>query len=345
MPVIPNAMERFFFLSLNRAPGAILDLLGGTLFRAVNVAIDLGIFEHLQSAPGSAAKVACQIDGNEETTRRLLEFLVAGRYLRKRAGAFSNTPLTSKWLLRAAPGNVVEFLRLWNGLLFEVWRESFEMTLKRGTPEIHLHDWLSRRPERWHLFNSAMAAMAAAPAEEMAMRLKLPTTARRLLDVGGNHGLYSAAFCRRNSHLRATIFDLPEALELAGSIRGERIELQSGDVRKDSLGSGYDVVLLSNVLHYFGARDAESIIQRAAAALVPGGLLVVSEQLAGSAATGAVDAFLRLVSLNYLLVLGGDAYPLATIVSWMERAACRLNRKFGLRSAAGQTLLIARKGA
>ena len=84
--------------------------------------------------------------------------------------------------------------------------------------------------------------------------MKLPPTARRLLDVGGGHGSYSIGFCRRYPQLSATIFDLPGALKLgqetiAAERISDRIWVQEGDFWVDDLGDSYDVALLFNIIH------------------------------------------------------------------------------------------------
>ena len=69
--------------------------------------------------------------------------------------------------------------------------------------------------------------------------------AKRSLDLGGGHGLYSIAFSRLNPELEAFIFDLPTVIdEFASeivSVCDGKVKLLSGDMTKDDLGSDYDV--------------------------------------------------------------------------------------------------------
>jgi tRNA A22 N-methylase len=46
----------------------------------------------------------------------------------------------------------------------------------------------------------------------------VPRGARDLLDIGGSHGYYSVALCRRHPTLRAVILDLPQAVVHAETI-------------------------------------------------------------------------------------------------------------------------------
>ena len=66
------------------------------------------------------------------------------------------------------------------------------------------------RPE-WERYQRAMRAIAGLGATELARRVSLPTRARAMLDIGGSHGYYAVAFCRRHPRLRATVLERPEA--------------------------------------------------------------------------------------------------------------------------------------
>jgi hypothetical protein len=344
MPIVPNVVERVAF-SLNKAPGILLDLLGATAFRSAIVALDLGIFEFLKGGGHSAKQLALHMNRNEDALFRLLEYLVATGYLRVNQKVYFNSSQTSKWLLADAPGNFVDVMKLWGEQLLDVWTDNLESTLQNGKPRLHLHEWLSQRPARWQTFNSAMASIAHAPAKEIARRLKFKKRMSQLLDVGGNHGLYSSALCKRYSNMRATIFDLPDALKQCDVQNSSQIRLLPGDVLKDDLGSGYDVVLISNLLHYFDAATCKIIVAKAAAALVPGGLLIINEHFSNSGSGRTANAGIRLVSLHYLLFLGGDAHPLIAASTWLTDSSCRLVRRLKLRSVPGQTVLVGRKSS
>ena len=73
--------------------------------------------------------------------------------------------------------------------------------------------WLEQRPGGWERYQEGMIALSRPLVDEAIAKVKLPPNARRLLDVGGGHGLYSIKFCYRYPELEATIFDLPLATE------------------------------------------------------------------------------------------------------------------------------------
>jgi methylase of polypeptide subunit release factors len=80
------------------------------------------------------------------------------------------------------------------------------------------------------------------------------TGVARVLDVGGGSGAYAAEFVRAKPGVTATVFDLPNVLaltaeHLAQSGVQDRVTLVPGDYERDDLGQGFDVVLLSAIIH------------------------------------------------------------------------------------------------
>ncbi|HVQ09450.1 MAG TPA: methyltransferase [Allosphingosinicella sp.] len=342
MPVIPNLIERWV-LRRNRAPGVMLDLIAGTAFHSASLASNLGFFEHLAQGPKSASDLAELTGCNAEGVRRLLDFLATTKYIVRTGEHYSNSTLTDRWLIKSSPGNVVNFVDNWNSLLVETWAESLEHSVKSGTVKVHFQDWMSLKPGRWAKFTESMTSIAAKPAEEIAALVDLPSGARRLLDIGGNHGLYSAAFCRRYPQLTATIFDVPEALDHEIADQNPQLVMRPGDIRTDDPGSDYDATLISNLIHYFTPKECSALIKRAASALAPGGMMIVSDQSGNAKGSPLIDTFLKMMSLHYFIVTGSDVYSANTVISWMEAAGCRHMKTIKLRTAPGQMLIIAQR--
>jgi demethylspheroidene O-methyltransferase len=109
---------------------------------------------------------------------------------------------------------------------------------------------------------------------------------RRLLDVGGGEGAFVAAVGAAHPRLRRVLFDLPPvaarararlAAEPAGA---DPVEIAAGDMFATPLPSGADVVTLVRVLHDHDDDRALAVLVAIAAAIEPGGVLVIAEPLA-----------------------------------------------------------------
>ncbi len=102
-------------------------------------------------------------------------------------------------------------------------------------------------------------------------------TTRHILDLGGGPGWIALALLHRYPALRARVFDWPEAVAVAAdnarqSGLAERFTALGGDLARDAIGSGYDLVWCSSVLHF--VPDATAAIAKVFAALEPGGVFV-----------------------------------------------------------------------
>ncbi len=335
MPLTPNFIERLVLLTFNQGPGLMLDFLGAQAFRAVGVAVHLGVFEALNAGPATPAETARQIKASERGTTLLLDALEALGYVKKQTGRYANTPMTAKWLLRRSATSLAGGIPFFDSMVFDRWGH-LEESIRRGKPAVYGSDWLDRHPGGYRVYEEGMIAIARMAADEVVARAarNVPATARRLLDVGGGHGLYSIRFCRRYPGLSATVFDLPAALEvaretIAAEDMGGRVTAQAGDVWKDDLGDGYDVVLLFNLIHAYLPDKNVELLRKVAGALNRGGRIVIMEQIPGRSFGSIATILARLQALNFFNDLEAQTYAYDDIAGWLAKAdfanPCRIN--------------------
>jgi SAM-dependent methyltransferase len=128
---------------------------------------------------------------------------------------------------------------------------------------------------------------------------------REVIDVGGGHGTLLLEVLRANAHLRGVLFDLPHVAERAlprlRQVLGDRVRTQGGDFFA-AIPTGADVQLLKHVLHNWDDARAEALLQRCAAALPPGGRLLVIETILAPDDRADLAA---LLDLEMMVLLGG----------------------------------------
>jgi hypothetical protein len=255
MPLLPNAVEQLILLRLNQGPGALLDLFGAGAFRVVLSAMKLGLFDALAQGPLTGEQLAERLSINERAATTLLATLEAFGYVKRtREGRYVNTPLTTKWLLGDSPTHLADFLTWWHQLVFRFWDQYFEQAMRDGQPPQTIYEWLESQPDGWKLAQAGFEATARLVVEDVVARIDVPRESKRVLDIGGGHGLYSIELCRRHPEITAAVFDLPVALERAKENRrasglSDRVQILPGDYREDDLGSNYDLALVFNVIH------------------------------------------------------------------------------------------------
>ncbi len=341
--VVESLLDRLALAS-GRVPVPIIDAFPSIIMaRCIMAGVQLGIFEALAASELPATGVACLCATEPCATAKLLDALVGLRYLRRTAGRYRLEPSARHWLLRASPSSICDYL-LFHYQQWE-WVTRLEDFVRTGKP-IHIHSEMG--PAAWGAYQRGMYEIARLTAPEVAWRVRVPRGARTLLDIGGSHGYYAVALCRRHPQLRATVLDLPAAITpaapiLAAAGMGARVQQQAGDALTDDLGDEqYDVVFMANLAHHFTADQNAALMARIARALRPGGICVVQEGLR-PAATHAPSQFEAMGDLFFALTSEAGLYAVAEIAGWQRAAGLRPQRVLRLVTAPGQGLQIARR--
>ena len=120
------------------------------------------------------------------------------------------------------------------------------------------------------------------------------------------------------------MFDLPETVGITRElIAREGLEHAAGtiegDFLVDDLGTGFDLVLMSSVLHIYSPAQNRRLIKKGYRALRPGGRIVVRDHMLAPGGTAPKGG--AMFSLNMLVnTEGGAAYTEREIRSWLKSA-------------------------
>ncbi|HJW14216.1 MAG TPA: methyltransferase [Thermoanaerobaculia bacterium] len=282
--------------------------------RVLLTGAELDLFTLLSQEVLTAETVATRLKADLRALTIELDALAAMGLLVK-AGATYRTSPEASCLSADAPDSIHPML-LHAANLWHRWSNLTRMI--GGTP-------LPERPpeEVTRAFIGAMHVVSAPRAEGMVTAAGVGT-ARRLLDVGGGPGTYTAAFLRAAPELRATLFDLPlvvgiarERLSAAGLL--DRVTLVAGDFEKDALPEGHDFAWLSAIIHQNGPAQNDALYARIRRALDPGGRLVIRDHVMEPGRTrpraGALFAVNMLVGTKQ-----GRTYTFDEIKAGLERA-------------------------
>lgn len=346
MPVTTNFLERAILLRLNQGPGPMMDLLGAMAFKAVSTALKLDVFEVLSDGPLTVAETARKIEADERGTEVLLKALDAISYVEKQDGRYANTPMTAKWMVRSSPKSIAGMFSYFEGVL-KRWDHLDEAIHQGETPTL-AWEWFDQH-QGWEDYNAAMIATARMADEEIVAKVKLQSTARRLLDVGGGHGLHAINFCHRYPDLSATVMDWPQAREVAEATiaaegMSERVTFQDGDFWSDDLGGGgYDVALLFNIIHMYLPDKNIELLRKVSGALNPGALVIIMDQMALKASGPMAKASAGLIGLDLFVEVNGQTYVPAAVESWLEKAGFTNTRAILLRKSPGFALAVGTK--
>lgn len=323
------------------SPAQLLQLSGGYWQAcALHAGVKIGVFSCLeegQSVEDAARALGC----NQRGLGMLLAALTAMGLLDHEhvSGHYRNTPASSSFLSRHSPHYLGHIIKHHHHLM-ESWAQ-LDRAVKGGHP---LDRPSTHSDEEWReSFQLGMFNLAMQTAPSLVKEIDL-TGRRRLLDLGGGPGTWAIHFCLENPALQATIFDLPTTWPFAEETIArfemrQRVEFTPGNFLIDVLPGGYDVAWLSHILHGEGPEECRRILAKAAAALVPGGLLMVHEFILDDDLTGPL--FPALFSLNMLVATEkGQSYTQSSLADMMRTAGARDIRRLALPESVPSGILL-----
>lgn len=250
----------------------------------------------------------------------LLNALAAMGLLEKKAGTFTNSPFATEYLSKKSD-NYLGYIIMHHHHLMTGWNR-LDQAVKSGEAVRENSSLTDSETDR-ESFLMGMFNMASLSAPLIVPNIDL-SSRRRLLDLGGGPGTYAIHFCRHNPELQAVIYDLPTTRRFAEQTvdrfnLSDRISFESGDIISDDVGSGYDVVFISQLLHSEGPEGASVMLKKAVHALVQGGLVIVQEFILDD--NRSAPLFPALFSLNMLIgTREGQSYSQGELAQMMSEA-------------------------
>ncbi len=262
--VDPPLNPDIFFNEINRLNSQAQN------FYALLAAKEIQLFDHLNH-PVSCAELQ-RIYPRQEMVLPLLKTLVNSGFLHEEEGKYFNTSLTSTYFVSFSPYYQGAYLDKIKTRMNDLW--------------VHLPEVVRDGPVVYNK-KDFFCSMCLPPMAENAMTGRLQHTirsivslpeflhARRMLDLGGGHGLYAIALASLKHDLNCIVFDLPEVIDVTcdyiiANDMDEQVKVLSGDFFTDNFGSGYDIIFSSSN----PSGKNVHMIPKIYDALNPGGLFV-----------------------------------------------------------------------
>lgn len=276
------------------------------------------IFDCLEN-PKTAGKVAGEIGTDKRATEILLDALVGLGLLRKQKNRYRNTKAASCFLVSDSPYYQGEIIKHVDGL-WDRWSD-LDTIVKTGKP--------SQRARNHEAFILGMHNIAVTKAKEVISGVSLRGV-KRVLDLGCGPGTYSMEIA--GNGVEVTLFDLPETIKIARDVVSrsradtENIRFMSGDFLREDFGSGYDLILISQIVHMFSEKVNMMLLKKCGMALNENGRVVVHDFLINEART--MPPWSSLFAINMLVSTeGGRTYSPGDIKGWFLKTGFRNIRK------------------
>jgi hypothetical protein len=255
--------------------------------KAIGVAADLNIAEHLKNGEKNINELA-QITGTKpEPLYRLLRMLASqGVFVEKKNKVFCNNRLSMSMLDQpdSMRHMVIHQVNGVNWKLFGDLKEvvtTGESTFKKHTGS-DVFEYMETNPHNNEVYNKAMTNSSLLVSKAILSEYNFGNFTC-IVDIGGGEGMLLAMILKKYSNLKGINFDLPHVVSESGKTFEqydvlERIQLVSGDFFND-LPEGGDIYLLKSILHNLSDLQCIDLLKRIKLILPERGKIMVFEPI------------------------------------------------------------------
>jgi 2-polyprenyl-3-methyl-5-hydroxy-6-metoxy-1,4-benzoquinol methylase len=247
---------------------------------ALRAAIELDIFTGIGEGDDTVSALAIRCRATERGIRILCDYLVIIGFLTKHDRRYALTLESAAFLDRRSPTSMASTAGYLTLPQVVAGFMHLADVIRTGEPPSGGQGSVSPENPVWVEFARSMAPMMRAPAEGIAKAIDAAAGKKwKVLDVAAGHGTYGITIAKHNANAEIYAQDWAPVLEVAlenaraGGVES-RIHRVPGSAFDADLGSGYDVILVTNFLHHFDPATNETLLHRLRAALAPGGLVV-----------------------------------------------------------------------
>lgn len=294
-----------------RQSQALFDLCAGFVYAQVlEACVQLDLFRILEPGPRTVADLAPRLGMTEAAAARLLGAAVALKLVERRSGGRYGLDMLGAALL-GNPG--VGAMIAHHGLLYGDLADPVALLRGEAGPTALSRYWsyaMAEEPadavgDEVAAYSALMAQSQHLVADDILAAYDF-SAHRRILDIGGGEGAFLIRVARHAPAPALMLFDLPAVAARARSRfeaegLGARAHSFGGDMHRDALPEGADLVTLVRVLHDHDDAAVRALLARIREILPPGGTLLIAEPMAGSPETQRMaEAYFAF----YLLAMG-----------------------------------------
>jgi predicted transcriptional regulator len=292
------------------------------LARALFVAAELDIAEHLSQQPMTAAQLAQVSNTDKDSLERLMHFLTLHEVFAKDSENKYHTTDFSTTMCANHPATIKPFLlhddeTRWNAfgnLVYSIktGKASFDMLYGQT-----YFDYLKKHPQLSARFDQAMTIISNQEDEIIAKIISFYGT---IADIGGGKGQLITNIMKNNSHVTGILFDLPQVIQhhnadfLGKKVAGSFFE---------PLPLTADIFILKRILHDWHDEKALQILKNVSTAMNNNSKLYIIDGILDHAQD---KKLLAAIDLALLTIFQGKERTLQEITHLVHKAGLEIVR-------------------
>ena len=306
---------------------------GYAISTALQVAVRVGVPDHLAAGPRTAKELAAATGTKEDALYRVLRALASvGVFDEVEPRRFALTP-AGDILRKDAPRSIHDLvLFIADPFHLRVYADAIS-TLRTGTPAVEttfgmpVFEYVKQHPDYSEVFNNAMTNLSAAIVPAVLEAYGFGDIGV-LVDVAGGHGQVLTSILRKYPAMRGILMDLDHVI--AGARRnidaagvGDRCQAVAGDFFT-AVPSGGDAYMMKHIIHDWDDERAAQILSAIHTAMgSTHGKVILLE---GVLAPGNEPGLGKIMDLEMLLLPGGRERSAEEFRALFDRAGFDLVR-------------------
>ncbi len=308
--------------------------------KIILAANELGIFRLLAEKGLNAGEAAGALNLDAEACEMLLGALVGLKLLEHKRGRFYDAPDVKKYLGDDSDEGMSCILRHMNHL-YESWG-NLDAAVKKGRAKIKAPSKLLSDRNINRDFICGMFEIGYPTARKFTEEVDL-TGVRKFADIGGGPAVYPIAIGKKYPDMNFVVADYPNTIKVArGYVKkygmSKRVKLvdcpffEIDDLR---IGDGFDMALLSQVLHAAPDDKAKGLLKKVFGILRPGGKIIINENARNDDAYSPAPPLV--FAINMLIQNAGRTFTVGELKGWLKEIGFR---KIGARRLHERSVLV-----
>jgi hypothetical protein len=283
---------------------------------------EIGLFEALATGSASIAELSARTNIPPRTLAIVASAMVSLGLLQLEDERYRNSDTAAAFLVGRPGADLRPLLRFLNRISYPTW-QNLDAAVRTGESQALFADFSE---EEQQIFSAGVESFTAPMAAALATSYDFGRH-RQVMDVGGGTGSFLLAVLRRHPALTGTLFELPGAcavarVRLAREAEGARITIVEGDLSRDPLPTGHDVLIVANAVHVLSAAHNIALFHKLRSGVSAGARLLLVDLWTDPSHTQPAAA--ALMSGEFLVISGeGQSYSEAEADEWLEQTVWR----------------------